>query len=773
MPEKTFENSEIQVKGLEARLAFEQSMRALINKVHSASLEEILLYLRDEIEKLVTCRRVTLYAHDSEKSEIYSKVKDGEEIKEIRLPISSSSIAGYVAITGKTIRIQDVYDTAELKRISPDLRFDPSWDKQSGFRTRQILAVPILASGRLYGVIQGVNTTHGKPFVESEAAIFEEFSRTLGIAFHNQAKLSIRSSRYDYLLRNERLTSSQIDQAQALAKEQKSSVDQILVTHFKISKEELTRSLCEFFKCEYVAFRDTISISTNLLEGFTIDYLKYNIAVPLGLEGGKLIVAMENPRNVLFLDSIQQISGKEIVPKVSTREEIFQFIDHLYGKGGRPSSALGLASTLKDLGKKTDLQKGKSAPAATEAGSAQEAQEDDSGVVRLVNQIIEQAHEKGASDIHIEPHPDGDTLVRIRVDGNCHETARVPGAFARAMVARIKIMSDLDITVRRLPQDGKIRFRDYGASDIELRVATLPTSGDQEDVVLRILPPSQPVPLDQIGMGADLLTRFKRAVSAPCGIILCVGPTGSGKTTTLHAALGHLNQPDTKIWTAEDPVEVTQKGLRQIQVHSKIGLTFARCLRSFLRADPDIIMIGEMRDIETAEAAIEAALTGHLVFSTLHTNSAADTVARLTVMGVDPFALGDSLIGVLSQRLIRRLCTDCVESYTPTAAEWTLLSEAYGVEAFASLNLKRTDIKLARSKGCERCHQTGYRGRLGIHEFLEIDDDIRPLIYRKAPSSEIRAISIQKGMTLLNQDGLAKVLQGLTDLKEVRSTCMK
>ncbi len=772
--EKPTAKSDAQVMGLEACLAFERSMRDLTNKIHAASIDDIILCIRDEIANLVTCERVTIYCYDLAKSEIYSKLKDGDEIKEIRVPVSAMSVAGYVALTAKPVRIKDAYDAVELKKVSPYLQFDASWDKRTGIRTKQMLAAPILAGQRLYGVIQVINTTHGKPFRESEEYIVQEFAKTLGIAFHNQAKLLIRSSRYDYLLRSEQITSATLDKAQVLAKEQGASVDHLLLTTFNVPKEELVRSLREYFKCEYISFSETTPVPTEILENFSVDYLKYNVVMPVGLADDKVVVAMENPKNVLSLDSLQQISGREMIPGVSTREEIFQFIDHFYGgKNGARSPSYRLDSIIKEIEKEGPPLPEKSAQTVTEKEGDLEAKEDDSGIVRLVNQIIEQAYDKGASDIHIEPCLDGDTSVRIRVDGICHTYLQVPRRVSKALVARVKIMADLDIADRRLPQDGKIRFKNYGARDIELRVATLPTSGDQEDVVLRILPLGQPCLLDKIDMAPDVLARFKSTISEPCGMVLSVGPTGSGKTTTLHAALRYLNTPDTKIWTAEDPVEITQKGLRQVQVHPKIGLTFERCLRSFLRADPDIIMIGEMRDAETAEAAIEASLTGHIVFSTLHTNSAPETVTRLLALGVDPFALGDALLGVLAQRLVRKICGNCAETYVPSQQEWDLLCEEYGTDAFVALNVKRTEASIARGKGCERCGQTGYRGRLGIHEFLVIDDEIRPLIYHKAHSSQIRDLGMRKGMILLKQDGIRKVLMGATDFKEVRASCMQ
>jgi len=358
--------------------------------------------------------------------------------------------------------------------------------------------------------------------------------------------------------------------------------------------------------------------------------------------------------------------------------------------------------------------------------------------------------------------------VRYRIDGVCHEYARLPGPFARPIVARIKIMAGLDIAERRLPQDGKILLRKFGPLDVEIRVATLPTAGGNEDVVMRLLNPSLPVKVDNLGMQPEILERFKQVISEPYGIVLCVGPTGAGKTTTLHAGLAYLNKPDKKIWTAEDPVEITQHGLRQVQVQPKIGLTFERALRSFLRADPDVIMIGEMRDLETATAAVEASLTGHMVFSTLHTNNAPETVTRLLDLGLDAFAFGDSLRGVLAQRLVRKLCVDCRRVQAPTAAEIAYLQKEFGRAEGA---LKKVS-KLYKPGSCEKCNQTGYRGRVAVTELLVVDDEIRQLIYKKANAGEIRKAALAQGMLTLKQDGIFKVCAGLTDYDEVRSSCM-
>jgi type II secretory ATPase GspE/PulE/Tfp pilus assembly ATPase PilB-like protein len=394
----------------------------------------------------------------------------------------------------------------------------------------------------------------------------------------------------------------------------------------------------------------------------------------------------------------------------------------------------------------------------------------------LVNKVILDAHERGASDIHIEPYPGKqNTDVRIRVDGRCQLYNTIPYSHRSAVISRIKIMADLNIAERRKPQDGKIKFKKYGGKDIELRVATIPTDGGLEDVVMRILAAGEPMPLSEMGFTKRNLESFVSCIEQPYGIVFVCGPTGSGKTTTLHSALGHINSPQRKIWTAEDPVEITQRRLRQVQVMPKIGFDFAAAMRSFLRADPDVIMVGEMRDAETAGMGIEASLTGHLVFSTLHTNSAPESITRLLDMGMDPFGFSDAILCVLAQRLLLTLCKDCRETYNPTQQEYERLVQEYGPKAFVeNLGIEYAgDLTLHRSAGCEKCGNDGYRGRTGVHELLLGTDEVKELIVTRSRMEEIKAQAIQDGMCTLKQDGISKVFLGKCDLPQVKKVCIK
>jgi type II secretory ATPase GspE/PulE/Tfp pilus assembly ATPase PilB-like protein len=397
-------------------------------------------------------------------------------------------------------------------------------------------------------------------------------------------------------------------------------------------------------------------------------------------------------------------------------------------------------------------------------------------VIQLVNKTILDALERGASDIHVEPYPGKrETGIRIRVDGRCHLYGKIPAAYKHAVISRIKVMADLDIAERRRPQDGKIKFRRPGGKSVELRVATIPTQGGVEDVVMRIISTGKPMPMDRLHFSTRNYERFLNAIDMPYGLIFVCGPTGSGKTTTLHAVLQQLNKIERKIWTAEDPVEITQPGLRQVQVRPKIDFGFAEALRAFLRADPDVIMVGEMRDRETTRIGIEASLTGHLVLSTLHTNSAPESITRLLDLGMDPFHFADAVRCILAQRLVPTLCEKCREGYHPSEKEFNELVREYGPDDFErkiGITYSR-DLSLFRKCGCDVCGGTGYRGRMGIHELLMGSDEIKRMIQTKQDITTIRQQAASEGMNSLKQDGIEKVFAGHCDLFQVRKVCIQ
>jgi type II secretory ATPase GspE/PulE/Tfp pilus assembly ATPase PilB-like protein len=465
-----------------------------------------------------------------------------------------------------------------------------------------------------------------------------------------------------------------------------------------------------------------------------------------------LDILIDNPHDTeKGLDIRRAFPGLTVRFAVGFRRDIERFLRAAIGR----TDCGSIADTLGEL--------------VTEARSEQHAEtekdaidENDSAIVRLANQIIAEAYRLGASDIHIEPFSDRkETAIRFRVDGTCFPYMRIPPAYRRAIVSRIKIMASLDIAERRRPQDGKIRFRLTKEKEIELRVATLPTAGFNEDVVMRLLTGKEMMPLDAMEFAPSTFQSIKEIAERPYGLILCVGPTSSGKTTTLHSILAHLNTDERKIWTAEDPIEITQEGLRQVQVNTKIGFTFAAAMRSFLRADPDVIMIGEMRDKETAEVALEASLTGHLVLSTLHTNSAVETIARLLDLGCDSFNFADSILGILAMRLCKRICLGCKEAYYPTEAEYNDLARGYGTSQWEKFGIHYDeDFRLYRGRGCELCGRTGFKGRVPLHELLVGSDEIKNLIQSRARTPEMLSLAVKEGMVTLRQDGILKSFRG-------------
>ena len=755
---------------LQERLAYEQRLVQLVDRIHSArGLDSIFIELQGEILGLLDADRMTLYAVDADRRELYSKFLAIDTVKEIRLPIAEKSIAGFVAASGRVINIADAYDLAEISKISPTLSFDSSWDKKTGFRTQQILAMPIMHDGRAIGVIQLLNKKHGGRFTKEDEASAARIAKTLGIAFYNQTQISQSQNRpktkFDYLLAQHRISQDELNSAVAESRRRQVDVESILIEQYKVPKSELGISLSQFYRCPFMEYDERILPPPDLMKDLKHEFLKRNYWLPIRREDDGILVLIDNPQDLQRVDSISQaLRNRKIKLAVALRKDILLYLGAASGEYAAKDSIGNILGELKDEGGYESLDSGLG-----------ELDENDSAVIRLANQIIMDAYKSRASDIHIEPYgAQKDTVIRYRVDGGCLEYQKIPGAYRRAIVTRLKIMSQLDIAERRRPQDGKIKFRMPDGRDIELRVATVPTANQNEDVVMRILSASEPISLDRLGMTPRNLAEIKKIVDKPYGLVLCVGPTGSGKTTTLHSLLGHINKPERKIWTAEDPVEITQYGLRQLQVNPKIGLDFATAMRSFLRADPDVIMVGEMRDEETASTGIEASLTGHLVFSTLHTNSAVETVVRLLDMGLDPFNFADALLGVLAQRLVKRICVDCKAEYHPERAEFDELAAAYGEEAFEGLGQKYDEaFVLHRGKGCASCNKSGYRGRVAIHELLVTTEEMKRLIQTRARVAEMFVQAKAEGMTTLVQDGVLKSLAGTTDFRQVKAVAIK
>lgn len=536
------------------------------------------------------------------------------------------------------------------------------------------------------------------------------------------------------------LSKEQLERALTEQKQHGGRIGSILKGLGFVTEEDIIKVLGKQLGIQHVVLANVI-IDPDLLKVIPETLARRYQVMPISKRDKALTVAMVDPLNVFAIDDIRRLAGLDIHPVVSTEGDLLKAIDRFYSS--KP--------TMEEAARDMDME-GYGQTTGEQVVDLEKIA-DDTPVIKLVNTMIMQAVRDGASDIHIEP--DQDLLrIRYRVDGMLHEVMSIPKHLHAGVISRIKIMADLDISEKRVPQDGRIQMR-IGEKDIDLRLSTLPTIFG-EKIVMRLLDKSSiKLGLGEIGFSSDTFKRFSGMIRRPYGLILVTGPTGSGKTTTLYAALNSINSIDKNIITIEDPVEYQLKVVNQVQVYPKVGVTFATGLRSILRQDPDIIMVGEIRDRETATIAIQAALTGHLVLSTLHTNDAAGAIVRLVDMGAEPFLVASSLLCVVAQRLIRRICPRCKKAYQPPN------------DLLISLGVKKVDISFMKGEGCQECRSTGYAGRDGIYELLAIDEGIRNLIVSKASSSAIRSQAISNGFVTLRAEGIKKALKGQTTVEEV------
>ena len=778
-------------RGTTFEALFYRQLQQVTARIHETdNVEQIMLDASQDICKLLNADRLTLYALTDDKAFIVSKVKTGlNSSRDLKLPVSPQSLAGYAAFSRKLINLADVYDDAALKKIHPALTFLKEVDKRSGYRTREMLVAPIIEGNTLHGVLQVINNKSNQPFSELEVEGVSQLSKTLATAIRQRVLKSEETpkkiaTKYDGLVIDGILTLEELQQCIHDARGEGTTVEYLLMDNYKIKPAQIGPSLAKFFGVPYEPF-NAGRIRSEMLHGaLKRDFVIGQGWLPLEESPEGLVIMCVDPEAVRGARVVPQVFPKinKFAYRVTTQTEFSDTLGQVFGAGVE-------GGTIDEL--LADLEGG-----PMEDGSNDDSLESaaaDNELVKFVNKVIVDAYNQKVSDIHIEPMPGKlKTGIRFRIDGSLMPYIEVPAHYRQAMVTRLKIMCDLDISERRKPQDGKIKFKKYGPLDIELRVATIPSAGGVEDVVMRILAAGEPIPLDKLGLTPHNKERVVSTIEKPYGLFYVCGPTGSGKTTTLHSILKHLNKVDTKIWTAEDPVEITQKGLRQVQINRKAGIDFALVMRAFLRADPDIIMVGESRDKETVSMGVEASLTGHLVFSTLHTNSAPESITRLLDMGMDPFNFADALLGILAQRLAKKLC-DCKEAYVPNGSELKKFLAEYAEELRHSKAWKADyegetqklldhwvetyghegQLKFYRHVGCPKCNNTGYKGRIGLHELLITDDDIKKLIQERARVSEIFSASVEGGMRTLKMDGMEKIMMGLTDIKMVRSVCIK
>jgi type II secretory ATPase GspE/PulE/Tfp pilus assembly ATPase PilB-like protein len=607
------------------------------------------------------------------------------------------------------------------------------------------------------------NRQMGEVLVESTDITQEAIEKTLE-DISGKPEIPPNARIGDILVEAGLVTREQVEKAyESQIAGKKLKVGEILIIQGLITEEQLLSALAKKFRLPFLELNTIIPTEEAL--GAISEGLASRLQVfPIQLDNRRLTVATSAPTDPTVGDSLRFSTNFSIDLVVASPSQISAAIDKYYHR--QANSIDNFLETMK-----------------VEAGSLTVEEEDhedqvtepDSEVIALINRILLDAYRKGASDIHFEPGSGKNPLlVRYRIDGECILVHKIAATFKNAINSRIKIISGLDISERRRPQSGKILLR-FEQRKLEYRVEITPTVGGHEDAVLRLLSASKPLPLDEMGFMPHTIERFKGILDKPYGLILCVGPTGSGKTTTLHSALGQINSPKRKIWTVEDPVEITQAGLRQVQVNPKIGFSFPEALRSFLRADPDVIMIGEMRDAETARIAIEASLTGHLVFSTLHTNSAPESVVRLIEMGIDPFNFADALLGIVAQRLAKKLCDKCKKIVRPSREEYEKILADFMHDAAGSasdLLPPYEETKFMMQYGCEQCGGSGYKGRIPIHELMLATPAIKDAVRERRGVAELRHLALEEGMWTLKMDGIIKVFMGLTDMEHILKVCI-
>ncbi len=824
-----------QVGGESAQAEKRTQLSGLCNALAGLdSLDSLLFEGMERVAAFFTAERAAVFIPDLD-NHLRAVAWVADSVRELRLPRDPANLVGWAAAARAPASIRNVWDLAELVRLHPRLRPDDRLDQWLGLRLRSAIMAPLFDREHEVGVLLVANRTdEPSVFPARDVAYAGEVAKV--VAGSLAAQLGLRTSvepapvpvvarlapepasrlstsqesvstlptptsnrpatpppqvgsrpatsgpatgrdatkerpssrpasKWDHLVQAGIMQPEQL--ARSLASAESLTIDpgRFLIEKVGIARTDVEKAISAYYGVPFYRFTPQQSIPDDLRQRLRVEFLRRIGAVPIERRGPRLVVVIDDPHDIQRADALRSVeTDREIAIHVGFRDEIMACIEHSYG----------LKSDVNVLIK--ELSADESTGAVEDAGDDDEAgeeEESDSAIIKLANQVIIDAFQRGASDIHIEPYgKEENTRIRFRIDGDCIAYQEIPAIFRNPLVARFKIMARLDISEKRKPQDGKIKFRMRDRT-IELRVATLPTVNSNEDVVMRILAASKPIPLDGMGMSERNLREMRAIIAKPYGLILCVGPTGSGKTTTLHSALGSINTTDMKIWTAEDPVEITQPGLRQVQVQPKIGFDFAAAMRSFLRADPDVIMVGEMRDKETASTGVEASLTGHLVFSTLHTNSAPETITRMVDMGLDPFTFADALLGVLAQRLARGLCQKCREQYVADKDEVAEIVQAFGEEAAASRGIDRGDFKLWRASGCEMCSKTGYKGRIALHELLVADEPIKRAVAKRAPVEEIRRQAVAGGMTTLLQDGIEKAIAGKTDLKQVLAVCLR
>ena len=792
----------------------EITLQALLESIQDApDLKSIKRTLSRHIRDIFQVEMASIFLVNTSKEELDSwLLLPGDSLEKIVVPMGTGSIVGFVATKKIEVNLADPYDFQQLRRVGFGLNFSDKYDKQANIRTKQVLAIPIVDDNTLMGVVELINKRDDTQFSNKEQHEVKKLAQVLADAFLNHNLFSQQiPPKYESLLAQKLLSRKELIQGLAKATELGEDPDTVLMKDFQIPRLKMGKLLAEFYSTSFMDLEKVDSNPKKIFSGVNIGYFEKEELVPLSLDNGKLVVAVKNVEDQTLASAI-----REKVPRVKQVELVFAFQEDIrsFWKRTRqkyPSGSSGVSiepqssldTSLFDLVEEKKPQekvkgqrvtyeerrvrpekrvekrpeprvyKGPEKPVGKKPEKPVDINDDINAptVVQMVNKIIDGGYSSQASDIHIEPYGHEENgEVRYRIDGVCSNAFKIPRQYVRQVVDRIKYLASLKLDERIRPQCGTVKFTTSEGKEIELRVATIPTADRNDDIVLRIIPEPKPLPvLDEL-MPSRVLAPLKEIIDQEQGLILVVGPNASGKTTTLHSFLAHLNTAEKKIWTAEYPVEIKQHRIRQVQVDPLVNYTFADALRAFLRADPDVIMIGDMQDLQTAVMAVNAAQNGHLLLSSLPAKSVKEGITHCLDMGLNPSNLAAALQGVMAQRLVRTLCEDCKESYHPERDEYDRLLENYGISFYDHINVMyRDDLVFYRAKGCPRCNDSGYLGRMGLYELLAVNPTIRKLIINREPVDDIIDEAMVNGMILLLQEGIQLVFDGTIDCKELMS----
>jgi len=685
------------------------------------------------------------------------------------LEIEPVSVVGYVALTGRSVGIEAGTEREDFLSEHPELQFDRAREYDRKLLKRSMLVMPIQSAKTLLGVLEivGPDDDPGHRFGEEDLRRCNRIAEILGLRLSTE--FGSAEGPFAGLVKRQLITAEELSRFQTLASSTGVSVAHMLRTEGGVEETDVGRCLEHYYGVPFVMYDPALRVDRRLSKNLNRGYLIRNRWLPIGGDPDNPAILIDDPADEERLLEIRTTLG---VGACDVHVAIAEDILRMLGVGNvakEKQSTDRTQTSLEAIVSELSAEEEETRVDMSGGGPTELLDENAPTVIQLVSNIILDAIHAGASDIHIAPGKGaGSATVRMRVDGVCRETLRIPHSHIRAVITRIKVMANLDITDSRLPQDGKATVRLENELH-ELRVAIVPTVNGESAVLRVLMGGATAMPLEVLNFSDRNLHSVRNVLKHPQGLVLVTGPTGSGKTTTLHALLGVLNVPGKTIWTAEDPVEITQAGMSQLQVNSRIGLTFSRALRSFLRADPDIILIGEMRDHETVSTAIEASLTGHLVLSTLHTNSASETVSRLLNMGIDPLNFADALIAVLSQRLVRTLCSECRTPFEPDEPLMQRYARAYGCDSPDELDTGVESPTFFQARGCRTCGNTGYKGRTGVHELLLATPTLKDMISAKATVADVRRQALADGMQTLMQDGIRKIFLGQIDLDQLRT----